>query len=416
MLTIIHKPKTRLAMQNRTQVTNIKKRPVAGVIHGFVSRAANSFYTITSIVSSAAIIALLGNIPATVQSAEIDSFTERKKLLTEPGDAGLFINNYIHTRLERAIAMTNGCDREGFYNNLFQAFGGYVREDFGIYAQEKGLKPFSYPPLKQSIYGGHLPFLTATWYPRVYQAATRLDQLIIGADKVGHFSSTGHLYFQHARAADASLKKTLLFGHLTEKRYFGLSCTGAYSWADLSANYEGLLFWQHLLGEQYVNDSRIKSQYILCQNDRFILNPDEPFNISDYASTAWDETVNCNSYVDTTVRDSVVGRIRKVTGGKTCPLQPERCQKIVDRYSYDGLVLKNVLSPECEQYLQVNWQDYGIKGDTFEQKLVTSFQTGAHSFSGETFTLMKIAEFRIDDFFFRIKKELHDLLHSQNDK
>lgn len=77
-------------------------------------------------------------------------------------------------------------------------------------------------------------------------AGTRL-----GTDKIDHFFGEGHTYFRKSdwgRDPEAAVA----WGQRTERGKYGLGTSGAYSNADLHANYEGYLFYASLLTEDSI--------------------------------------------------------------------------------------------------------------------------------------------------------------------
>ena len=64
---------------------------------------------------------------------------------------------------------------------------------------------------------------------------------------------------------------------------------GIYSYADLSANYQGYLFFKEL--------THSKNPYFVCEQDKW--KKVRVFDISQYLDASWDERINCNRLRDT---------------------------------------------------------------------------------------------------------------------
>ena len=109
----------------------------------------------------------------------------------------------------------------------------------------------------ESIYTGlYFPLDPRTAF-RLWHAATmNLYGHNVGTDKIGHFTDMGYHYFREyreklrkgANSADAMLaaKRLGTDGAFSEKAALGYTTAGAYSNADLVANYVGCLFYRNL--------------------------------------------------------------------------------------------------------------------------------------------------------------------------
>ena len=72
----------------------------------------------------------------------------------------------------------------------------------------------------------------------------KVDNLIVGSDKLTHFFAQGHEYIEVQRTE--GLQAAVQHGVSTEEGKYGLKGNGIYSYGDLSANYSGFLFWNNL--------------------------------------------------------------------------------------------------------------------------------------------------------------------------
>ena len=101
---------------------------------------------------------------------------------------------------------------------------------------------------RQDIFGG-----LRAWQSVVLRAAgpcdtARLDDTLLGVDKIGHFFALGYDYFRRSRWGEDP-ERALRWGTRTERTYFGLLTSKAFSYADLAANWEGYRFYAGLLTE-----------------------------------------------------------------------------------------------------------------------------------------------------------------------
>ena len=140
---------------------------------------------------------------------------------------------------------------------------------------------------------------------------------------------------------------------------YGYTTTGIFSFADLVANFNGLLFWNRVLGKDndpllgFV-DTLFDSPYVTC-NIQVVASirhmkivkaweQNKKFDLSVYIDGAWDEGNNCNSYADPVIEEKVSLRIREVDAQFNCPLNPQICQEAREKY---GKYAKQLLHPYC---------------------------------------------------------------------
>ena len=127
-------------------------------------------------------------------------------------------------------------------------------------------------------------------------AIVRLGERLIGADKFGHFFTEGYIYFERAYLDGEGIEAAFDYGERTERTYYGALLTGVYSYADLTANFDGMRFWVHLLDNNAdpLDGYTGHHPYVVCRNDRWVRVRN--FDWMDYANPAWDETINCNAF------------------------------------------------------------------------------------------------------------------------
>jgi len=74
----------------------------------------------------------------------------------------------------------------------------------------------------------------------------RLDDTLLGVDKIGHFFAVGYDYYRRSRGG-TDPERALRWGTRTERTYFGLLTSKTFSYADLAANWAGYRFYLGLL-------------------------------------------------------------------------------------------------------------------------------------------------------------------------
>lgn len=112
-------------------------------------------------------------------------------------------------------------------------------------------------------------------------ATLLLAGVLIGTDKIDHFLDTGYHYTQRHDEISA-----IRFGTRTERTYYGLWTSKAFSYGDLAANAAGYRFYEGLLGPDSV----------MRRDERGCVVQARPFDWSAYVTSDWDEALNPSVY------------------------------------------------------------------------------------------------------------------------
>ncbi len=260
-----------------------------------------------------------------VQAAEVDSYTHRGADLPDITD---LLNGEVRQRITAAVQEANvrldqkralarklgltpehGCDPGPLYQALGKRLSGFVfgRIEKFIDALPTELRAANRK--EASIYRDFrftdAPSLTARdWLASL----VRVNSQYVGADKFGHFFSEGWQFYRYHYQDHDSLDATLLRGALMETSYYGRLATAVYSYADLVANFQGMRFWNAVLGEQPdVLTGRRPAPLVVCRGGHFRLV--RTFDWRDYVDAAWDEAVNCDDFADAGLLQRVRARL-----------------------------------------------------------------------------------------------------------
>jgi hypothetical protein len=160
---------------------------------------------------------------------------------------------------------------------------------------------------RDSVYKG-MPF----WATRVnfvfgIGRSFRVNGVMVGSDKFGHFVSQGYKYYLRELRGE-SREKLLRKGWFAERWIYGELTTGLFSNADIVANYEGWRFYQSLF-----KDDVVKGKAAIMKLDRGIYVQQRPFSFADHINDYWDEALNPSYAVP-----SLNKRLRKAIKG-LCP-------------------------------------------------------------------------------------------------
>ena len=160
---------------------------------------------------------------------------------------------------------------------------------------------------RDSVYKG-MPF----WATRVnfifgVGRSFRVNGVMVGSDKFGHFFSQGYKYYLREVRGE-SREKLLRKGWFAERWIYGELTTGLFSNADIVANYEGWRFYQSLF-----KDDVVTGKTAIMKLDRGIYVQQRPFSFADHINDYWDEALNPSYAVP-----SLNKRLRKAIKG-LCP-------------------------------------------------------------------------------------------------
>lgn len=297
------------------------------------------------------ILAFAAGTPA--QAKECDNFSDRDRPIEDSLDAlDLYTNSLISSALARANNDSDtGCDRRELYKALKAKLG---RTPIGVIeewaAKSPDIERLRDDPNATNVYDGisHLryPLMVFGIAPTI-----KVNGVIMGADKLGHFMAEGYDTYTKIVEKGGSLEKAMRWGIGTEEGYFGLLVSGVKSYADLSANYNGAKFWGSLVGGSDPYFRCIKNKYTQVRS----------FTWKDYVSDAWDEGINCSQFSQST-GEVFIRNIEKL--GMTCPVKgyEERCAaiaKLENSVWYTSpvcLYLASHQGPADSRWLYVPWR------------------------------------------------------------
>lgn len=247
-------------------------------------------------------------LPAT--AAEVDQFTLPPDQPATLADSAPELAAEINRRMQQAVQKANapyvrqhakssprwwqpGCNETRLYNALTDALAGSVIGHVETFAEESPAIQRRRVPLAESIYRDFFWQASPTLvFSERMAAVIRLQNVEIGTDKLGHFFSEGYSYFVSTDQLRKNIESGLLFGEWSESVYFGAQTTGVFSFADLTANFQGLRFWNRVLAQHPdLLTGKAPQPYVQCQNQQWVVVQD--FRWDDYIDNGWNEAVNC---------------------------------------------------------------------------------------------------------------------------
>ncbi len=243
---------------------------------------------------------------ALIHGAEVDHYSARNKSMEDALDT---LNERANTYLQRALLRSNlqskGCNEESLYKELKIYFANHSKGQFSKDLLYDPTIPKTVIPLEESIYqnwtvwnGYLLGRDKAKDSPLALGPIVKLGPYIVGTDKFEHMFGMGNDYFERYYRKGKSLLSILKHGVFLEKTILGgnVLATGVFSYADLSANFNGMRSWNHMLQKEddILGAKYNEGPYITCNNQEWIQNKEIDF--SNYIDLSMDESINCSKF------------------------------------------------------------------------------------------------------------------------
>jgi len=220
---------------------------------------------------------------------ETDQFSNRSQPIADSTEV---LNQQVNETIEEIVAdWRKGRDEKAVVNAVYRRIGGLHWVDRlekwasrSSEVERLGTKKY------RSVYAG-LPIwsIRVTFFFGVGKTL-RLGDELIGAEKIGHFLSQGRKfyrrYLRHGDEAKAAEQSAF-----TERAIFGKLTTGAYSNADLVANYEGYRFYRSLFEDDVIPG---KPAILRWDGDGWVIQRE--FDWADHVNAYWDEALNVSHY------------------------------------------------------------------------------------------------------------------------
>jgi len=220
---------------------------------------------------------------------ETDQFNNRLQVIK---DSTPIMNKQVTLAIASSITPWDGPrDEMKVVDAIYYKIGGkHWVDKLERFAMDSGEIERLDTPAHDSIYKGH-----PLWATRVAAffgvgATLRINDTLVGTDKIGHFLSQGWKFY---RRMEKMKDESLAAEHsaYTERALFGQMTTGSYSNADLVANYEGYLFYRSLFEDNVIEG---KPAILAWKGDHWVMQ--RPFDWSDHVNDYWDEALNINHY------------------------------------------------------------------------------------------------------------------------
>lgn len=295
------------------------------------------------------------------QAAEVDQFSDQPPAVL--ADSEHILDAEVNRRMQQAVSIANrpvlrpphlrghprfvvpACDEQRLFEALAWQLARPLIGQLEEFAEESVLVSRRTVALPDSVYRdffwAHSPSLVLSGR---MAAVIRVGNTELGTDKLGHFFTEGHSYFKLTDHLQNDIEAALLFGEWSESVYFGAQTTGVFSYADLTANFHGLRFWNRILARHPDPlEGGLPAPYIACQQQRWQIV--QPFRWAFYVDDAWNESINCSLFRTTGLLQQVLQQAPECRRGR---LPAARYQQWQTRLLNPGglSVLPGYLQPE----------------------------------------------------------------------
>jgi len=227
--------------------------------------------------------------PAVTRAHETDQFSNRAVPIA---DSTEILNRKVNEAIaEAALEQRGNDDRMAFVNALYKRLGGRLLVDRIEKWAIESPKVDKLPTDRyDSIYSEH-----PIWAVRVTKLfgigeTIRVNEQLIGTDKLGHFMSQGRKYYRRFLRYESE-EKAAEQAAFAEQAVFGQISNGNFSNADLVANYEGHRFFRSLF-----EDDIVANKPSILRWDGTGWSVQRPFDWADHVNEYWDEALNINHF------------------------------------------------------------------------------------------------------------------------
>lgn len=240
-------------------------------------------------ISAIAVAATTCALTVSALAYETDQFYNRSQPIA---DSTVVLNRKVNETLEAIVAdWRKGEDQWAVVNAIYKKLGGHHWVDkLERWAMKSPDVEKLETPRYDSIYAGMPFWSTRTTFFFGIGATIRLNDELIGSDKIGHFLSQGRKYYRRYLKS-GSEKEAAKHSAYTERAIFGSGTTGSYSNADLVANYEGHRFYRSLFEDDVIPG---KPAILRWENSGWIIQ--RKFDWADHVNEYWDEALNVNRF------------------------------------------------------------------------------------------------------------------------
>ena len=241
-------------------------------------------------------------------SAEADHYTRANEELKDSAEIiNIRANAYLQQGLDKLNADSACIDSEKSERELYKELANYfANHNRGKLVQDI-LDQDTFDKrrvlIKDSIYGawsvkdGYLLGRKSAGKSKLgLMPLVRVGDQYIGIDKLEHMFGMGLIYHSGISFKDKTLTDVLKNGIFREKTVLGgnMVATGVFSYGDLSANFNGMRFWNHMLQKRddVLGFEYNAGPYVRCEAGKW-KTTEFKIDFRNYVDASMDESINC---------------------------------------------------------------------------------------------------------------------------
>ena len=276
----------------------------------------------------------------TTFSSEVDQFTYRGQSMK---DSAELLNEKANRAVKKALIIANNkgesCNEKNLYKSLSTYFSNHIQGKLTKdVLSDKNITKRSVN-LEDSVYqdwnmwdGAGMGSKVLSKKVVTMSGEIRIGDQYIGVDKLEHMWGQGYAYFINNYLKNKSDVKTVKIGAAKEKIILGGNKigNGVLSYGDLSANFNGMRFWNHFLlkNDDVLGADNNLGPYVACINDKWI--QVEEIDFKNYIDESMDESINCSKFPTEKTVGKFLYRLKKM--GMTCPMDIQKRDDMIVKY------------------------------------------------------------------------------------
>ncbi|OUR97159.1 hypothetical protein A9Q84_12595 [Halobacteriovorax marinus] len=277
---------------------------------------------------------------STCFASEIDPFNGRD---VELANALPVINAKANFLMQDALDKANEkdeCSEKALYKQLRKKFRNQYTSEFSKWVVETEQIEKVTTNTSDSIYQDFKWFqaIVPGLFAKISDPAgkvMRVNGVLIGTDKFEHFFGSGFNYFKKFYLKEKTLEKAMNIGYRAETGFLGAMMTGVMSYADMVANFNGMRFWNTMLGKHVdILTLQPVSPYVSCKEGKW--QQVRELELGAYIDDAWDEGINCSWFRTEKLVDKVKVQMAKYARRDnisiTCPMSTEKLNIAGEKY------------------------------------------------------------------------------------
>ena len=297
------------------------------------------------------LVSMLALFQAAAMAAEVDQYTRNNEVI---GDSSELLNEKANLVIKQSIASVNlegiGCSEKVLYKELRKYFSNHVRGQLIKDVLINPDMPKRHINLKESIYrdwnswdGLGMGFTLIAKKAVTMSDVMRIGNQEIGVDKLEHMFGQGFSYFKKNYLSNKGELSALKKGIFFEKYLLGGQKlgNGVFSYGDLSANFNGMRFWNHILQlrDDVLGEEFNIGPYIVCENNNWV--KAKELDLKNYIDDSVNETINCSKFPTDKTLNKFKNRLASM--GVSCPVDQTRLDSVYLKYKH---MAKWIINPD----------------------------------------------------------------------